>query len=73
MKEAMAVGILDAASDHSGVGELVQNGRTGFLIPEGDVQALSGSLAKSTELAPTSELSYSSSHWQCAEYPSDCP
>ena len=40
MKEAMAAGILDAAFDHSGVGELVQNGRTGFLIPEGDVQAL---------------------------------
>ena len=40
MKEAIGVGILDAAFDHSGVGELVQNGRTGFLVPEGDVEAM---------------------------------
>jgi colanic acid/amylovoran biosynthesis glycosyltransferase len=40
LKEAMAVGVPVAAFDHSGVGELVQNGRTGFLIPEGDIEAM---------------------------------
>jgi colanic acid/amylovoran biosynthesis glycosyltransferase len=40
LKEAMAVGVPIVAFDHSGVGELVQNGRTGFLVPEGDVEAM---------------------------------
>jgi colanic acid/amylovoran biosynthesis glycosyltransferase len=40
LKEAMAVGVPVAAFDHSGVGELVQNGRTGLLIPEGDIEAM---------------------------------
>jgi colanic acid/amylovoran biosynthesis glycosyltransferase len=40
LKEAMAVGVPVAAFNHSGVGELVQNGRTGFLVPEGNVEAM---------------------------------
>jgi colanic acid/amylovoran biosynthesis glycosyltransferase len=40
LKEAMAVGVPVVAFDHSGVGELVQNGRTGFLVPQGDVEAM---------------------------------
>jgi colanic acid/amylovoran biosynthesis glycosyltransferase len=40
LKEAMSVGILVTAFNHSGVAELIQNKRTGFLIPEGDTRAM---------------------------------
>ncbi len=40
LKEAMAAGLPVAAFDHSGVSELVRDGETGFLVPEGDIAAL---------------------------------
>jgi colanic acid/amylovoran biosynthesis glycosyltransferase len=41
LKEAMAMGLLTVATDHSGNGELIEDGITGFLIPERDVAAIS--------------------------------
>ena len=42
--EAMAAGLPVIASDIGGVSYLVKDGKTGFLIPSGDVNALSGRL-----------------------------
>lgn len=44
--EAMAAGLPVVASDVGGVGELVADGETGFLIPPGDAQALADALAE---------------------------
>ena len=41
VKEAMAVGLPVIATRHSGLPELVLDGKTGFLVPERDVRALS--------------------------------
>lgn len=38
--EAAAVGLPVVASAHSGIGEAVVDGETGFLVPEGDTKAL---------------------------------
>jgi glycosyltransferase involved in cell wall biosynthesis len=43
--EAMAVGIPVVASDLSGVAELVQPGKTGWLVPPGDPGALADAIA----------------------------
>jgi len=40
LKEAMAMGLVVIASDHSGNSELVNHGETGFLVPEGNVEAI---------------------------------
>ena len=42
LKEAMATGLPVIATRHSGIPELVQDGVSGFLIPERDVDALAG-------------------------------
>jgi colanic acid/amylovoran biosynthesis glycosyltransferase len=40
VKEAMAAGVPVLSTRHSGIPELVQDGVTGYLVPERDVQAL---------------------------------
>lgn len=42
--EAMAVGSLIISTRHSGIPELVQDGVSGFLVPERDVDALAEKL-----------------------------
>lgn len=44
--EAMAAGVPVVASDLGGLGECIDHGVTGLLVPPGDVDALSASLAK---------------------------
>lgn len=44
IKEAMAMGIPVLATRHSGIPELVQDGTSGFLVPERDVEALANKL-----------------------------
>lgn len=46
LKEAMAVGVPVVAFDHSGVGELVRDGVTGFLVPEGDVETMAAAVIR---------------------------
>ena len=52
LKEAMATGMPVIATRHSGIPELVTNGMSGFLVPEGDVTALANCL---TQLLGNSE------------------
>lgn len=40
LKEAMAMGLLVIATDHSGNAELIDNGISGLLVPERDSQAI---------------------------------
>ncbi len=40
LMEAMAMGMPVISTNHSGIPELVENGRSGFLVPEKDVDAL---------------------------------
>ncbi len=42
--EAMACGMLVVSTEHSGIPELIENGRNGLLVQEGDVMALGESL-----------------------------
>lgn len=44
LMEAMAAGLIVVSSFHSGIPELVENGRSGFLAPEGDAAALAAHL-----------------------------
>lgn len=46
LKEAMAAGLPVVASDVGGIPELVENGKTGLLVPPGDIAALSDALAR---------------------------
>lgn len=48
-KEAMAAGTIVVASNHSGLPELIRDGETGFLFPEGDVEALAAALRRALE------------------------
>jgi glycosyltransferase involved in cell wall biosynthesis len=43
--EAMAAGLPAIATDVEGSGEIIENGRTGILVPPGDSHALAGALA----------------------------
>jgi colanic acid/amylovoran biosynthesis glycosyltransferase len=45
VKEAMATGLPVISTVHSGIPELVENGVSGFLVPERDVQAMTDRLA----------------------------
>ncbi len=45
-KEAMAAGTIVVASDHSGLPELITDGQTGFLFPEGDAAALAAAVRR---------------------------
>jgi colanic acid/amylovoran biosynthesis glycosyltransferase len=57
LKEAMAVGVPVVAFDHSGVGELVQNGRTGFLVPEGNVETMARAVKQLvSDASPTKNI-----------------
>lgn len=40
LKEAMAMGLISIATWHTGIPELIQNGISGFLVPEKDTSAL---------------------------------
>lgn len=40
IKEAMAIGLPAISTDHAGIPELIQDGISGFLVPEHDIQAL---------------------------------
>ena len=44
LAEAMALGLVGIGSAHCDMTELIQNGRTGFLFPEGNIEALSEKL-----------------------------
>ena len=44
MKEAMAVGLPVIGTIHGGIPELVENGKTGFLVAERDVDSLADTL-----------------------------
>lgn len=44
MKEAMAMGLIVVATQHSGNSELINHGISGFLVPERDVEALSNAI-----------------------------
>lgn len=45
VKEAMAVGLPVVSTVHSGIPELIEDGVSGFLVPERDVRALTSRLA----------------------------
>jgi len=45
LKEAMAVGLPVVSTVHSGIPELVEDGVSGYLVPERDVRALSDRLS----------------------------
>jgi colanic acid/amylovoran biosynthesis glycosyltransferase len=44
--EAMAAGMLVVSTEHSGIPELVEHARSGLLVPERDVMALTGALLR---------------------------
>lgn len=44
LKEAMAMGLLTISSKHSGIPELVEDGKVGFLVPERDPDAIAEKL-----------------------------
>jgi colanic acid/amylovoran biosynthesis glycosyltransferase len=44
LMEAMAKGLIVCATEHSGIPELIEDGVTGYLVPEADVPALSDKL-----------------------------
>lgn len=44
LKEAMAMGIPVIGTIHGGIPELIENGKSGFLVPERDVEALADRL-----------------------------
>ena len=46
LKEAMATGMPVIATRHSGIPELVKDGMSGLLVPEGDVTALANCLTQ---------------------------
>ncbi|MGS9092364.1 glycosyltransferase, partial [Salmonella enterica subsp. enterica serovar Infantis] len=46
LMEAMAVGIPVGSTVHSGIPELVEAGKSGWLVPEKDAQALAARLAE---------------------------
>ena len=57
LKEAMAAGVPVAAFDHSGVSELVQIGKTGLLVPEGDVAAMAQAVKQLvSDTSPTENI-----------------
>ena len=45
LKEAMAIGLPVISTYHGGIPELVEDGKSGFLVPERDAQALADKLA----------------------------
>ncbi|WP_278075238.1 glycosyltransferase [Mesorhizobium sp. WSM4884] len=45
LMEAMAAGLTVVSTYHSGIPELIQDQKTGFLVPERDVEALAGKLS----------------------------
>ena len=50
LMEAMAVGIPVISTVHSGIPELVESGKSGWLVPENDAQALAERLAAFSQL-----------------------
>jgi colanic acid/amylovoran biosynthesis glycosyltransferase len=46
LMEAMASGLPVVSTFHTGIPELVAHGRTGYLVPERDVEALAGSIRR---------------------------
>jgi colanic acid/amylovoran biosynthesis glycosyltransferase len=51
--EAMAAGAPIVATHHAGIGEAVEDGRSGFLVPSGDVDALTAALRRLIEAPDT--------------------
>jgi glycosyltransferase involved in cell wall biosynthesis len=49
MLEAMAAGAPIVATHHAGIGEAVEDGRSGMLVPSGDVEALTAALRRLVE------------------------
>jgi colanic acid/amylovoran biosynthesis glycosyltransferase len=50
--EAMARGMPVISTYHSGIPELVEDGVSGFLVPERDVVALAGAIQRTINSAP---------------------
>lgn len=46
LKEALAIGVPVVATDHAGIPELIDDGVTGFLVPERDSEALARRVAR---------------------------
>jgi colanic acid/amylovoran biosynthesis glycosyltransferase len=46
LMEAMAAGLIVVSSFHSGIPELVEDGRSGFLAPEGDAAGLAAHIRR---------------------------
>lgn len=44
LMESLAMGLPIISTQHSGIPELVEDGKTGFLVPEGDIDAISEKL-----------------------------
>jgi colanic acid/amylovoran biosynthesis glycosyltransferase len=55
LKEAMALGVLVLSTRHSGIPELVEDGVTGYLVPERDSRALGTALGRILESPETWE------------------
>lgn len=56
LKEAMALGTLVIASDHSGIPELVEDGQTGFLFPEDSPERLAKVIASTIALTDAQQV-----------------
>jgi glycosyltransferase involved in cell wall biosynthesis len=54
--EAAAVGLPIVATRVGGVGEVVEDGVTGFLVPPGSAAELAGAMGKIEALAPKSRM-----------------
>jgi colanic acid/amylovoran biosynthesis glycosyltransferase len=55
IKEGMAIGLPVVTTNHSGIPELVQDGVTGWLVPERDAEALAAAVRRIAE-APESSV-----------------
>lgn len=52
LMESMAKGLITVSTNHSGIPELIENGTSGFLVDEHDINALVRCLIKIKELTP---------------------
>ena len=63
--EAMACGVPVVAYDRGGPGELIQSGRTGWLVPPDDVEALTAALARIDQLERRDCREWVETHASC--------
>ena len=63
--EALACGVPVVAYDRGGPGELIQSGRTGWLVPPDDVEALTAALARIDQLERRDCREWVETHASC--------